>query len=82
LEKGKYEPFYVNTSVEVCPFMKKLKEQPIVQIILADIAKSTNLPFSCPLKKVTLDFQNEIKIHTHLLSFSGRILSKKLGYSN
>lgn len=53
LEKnGQYESFYVNTTVDACKFAKRVKKEPMVKMILAEISKSSNLPFQCPVKKV------------------------------
>ena len=42
----------VNSSVNVCNVMSRFKSHPIVRIILKELLKSSNMPTSCPIKKV------------------------------
>lgn len=42
----------MNSSVNACNVMGRFKSHPIVKIILKELLKNSNLPTSCPLKKV------------------------------
>lgn len=48
---GQYEHL-VNSSVSVCTILTRFKNHPIFKIILKEILKSSNVPTSCPIKKV------------------------------
>lgn len=44
----------VNTSVNVCNIMSRMKTHPILRIVMKELLKSSNIPTACPIKKVKL----------------------------
>lgn len=54
-EKGHYHSIS-NNSVSLCRILEKATANPMVKMLLAELAKYSNLPTACPLKKASLSF--------------------------
>lgn len=54
----------INTSVNVCNVMSRVKSHPIVRLILKELLRSSNFPTNCPVKKVRSFHRNLTKYLT------------------
>lgn len=43
----------VNTSMNVCNVLKRVKSHPILKLVMKELLKASNIPMSCPIKKVS-----------------------------
>lgn len=48
--KNDYEHL-VNTSINICNILSRVKTHPILRIIIKELTKTSNFPSSCPVKK-------------------------------
>jgi len=66
-EKDKKEyQHLLNTSVNVCNIMSRIKTHPILRIVLKELMKTSNFPTACPIKK-GLYYMKDFALNEELL---------------
>lgn len=56
----------VNTSINVCNLMSRVKTHPILRIVLKELLKASNFPTACPIKK-GLYYMKDFSLNDDLL---------------
>lgn len=67
-EKGHYHSIS-NNSVSLCRILEKATTNPMVKMLLAELAKFSNLPTACPLKKASSRFNPILSSITNYFSY-------------